>query len=106
MNNDVRAALKFLRDRGPLEVDAGICLNLELVLGRDVPTCAVGEVLSAWWEKHSGDNTYPIPHKDRDPERAYADYGNVWDRRRQYGRDRYEALDCLIEHADELKELL
>jgi len=36
----------------------------------------------------SGDNLYPIPHYRLDPETAYTDIENMWDKRTKYGRER------------------
>lgn len=60
------------------------------------------------WPKFSGNIDFPVPKKylwviEGDPENAFwttmAD-GDMWDRDTQYGRDRWELLDFLIQEKE------
>ena len=73
--------------------------------------CAlVGKVLAEHWPLYSGDLEYPIPHSTLPPNTAFTGTrwrsNNYWDRRTTYGKNRYSALECLIEHSNELEEYL
>lgn len=49
------------------------------------------------WPKYSGNEDFPVPHNTHDCADAYYECINLWDRRTQYGKDRYELLNHLIQ---------
>lgn len=55
------------------------------------------------WDKYSGSFGFPIPHPILNPKYAYDIGLDKWDRNTEYGQNRWEALDYIIE---ELKELV
>ena len=69
---------------------------------------AVGHILSRYWPHHSGDFHYPIPslQKGKSPSTYYMSMRDLWDEDTEYGRLRYDALECLIKHSTELDETL
>lgn len=121
MHHHIHNALRRIRDEGPYYPAKGICANLEHFLSeifeeKDLCHDAAHEVRNLMlytarkWPKHSGCNTYPIPHPDWDraesTETEYADAANTayaclkddaWDRTKPYGALRGELLDFLIE---------
>lgn len=59
--------------------------------------------LVKYWPKYSGNKLYPVPHPTLHPRTAY-DNCSKWDKRTQYGKDRWELLQFIIKHIeDELK---
>ena len=59
---------------------------------------AVGHILSRYWPHFSGSLHYPGYY--------YHTYGeDLWDEDTEYGRLRYDALECLIKHSTELENL-
>lgn len=51
----------------------------------------------AAWPKHSGTIIYPVRHPELAPEQAYYHTEDKWDASTEYGRNRRELLDYLIE---------
>lgn len=51
----------------------------------------------AAWPKHSGTISYPVRHPELAPELAYYYTEDKWDASTEYGRNRRELLDYLIE---------
>lgn len=80
----------------------GICQSI-----RGVPGAVKWlERVSVKWGGFSGDKEYPVPHPEYTPEAAYAycRRGNaMWDASTEYGRNRLEFLDFLIEEATKLE---
>lgn len=117
----VHTALLRLRNLGPQLALCGICANLECYLqdifeekGLDLDADVLARQLMLYtarkWPKHSGCNTYPIPHPDwgraESTEFEYTDAAHTaytclkddaWDRTKPYGALRYELLNFLIE---------
>ena len=100
-----------LKNSPPPEKTAGICYNITELrddLENWPVVSAVGQILEKYWPLYSGLVRYPVPHPHKDAEDAYEGYccwGNIWDRRTAYGKNRYSALECLIEHSNELAEI-
>ena len=85
----------------------GICGNLEYSLrskGFDC-WCTTGKQAFKDWSKFSGNKYYPVPFKSSESA-AWAFVSlNKWSKRSQYGRDRWELLDHLIQwYSDKAKE--
>ncbi len=78
---------------GDVNTDFGICNNV------DIPW-QVLEFAFPKWSKFSGVINFPVPDELLTPEAAY-NYGwqddGLWSKETQYGKDRYELLDFLIE---------
>lgn len=68
---------------------------------------AVGQILSRYWPHFSGSTQYPIPslQKGKSPSTYYMSMRDLWDKDTEYGRLRYDALECLIRHSTELENL-
>lgn len=85
---------------------AGICSNVF-----DIPTSmadrAVGHILRRHWPYFSGSIDYPVPSLEEDvsPRCRYQHSEDKWDASTEYGRLRYDALECLIRHSTELENL-
>ena len=85
----------------PPRTNYGICILLDT--DNDYPenwvSDKVNNILSRHWPLHSGDVVFPIPCPNY-PDDAYAAYIHSeghWDVTTEYGRNRFSALDCLIE---------
>ncbi len=100
-----------LKNSPPPVKTAGICYNITELrddLENWPVVSAVGQILEKYWPLYSGLVGYPVPHPDEDADDAYEGFcgwGNLWDRRTAYGKNRYSALECLIEHSNELAEI-
>ena len=68
----------------------GICSNLKTIGLRSEFRCLASE-----WPKYSGSLGFPVPHP-KGPEEAYFNISNVWDRRTEYGKLRWELLNWAI----------
>jgi hypothetical protein len=83
--------LLYLKERGPRDRANGICANItkgyELQLMK----------LFKMWPKFSGSLLYPVPHSGIGASLAYNTIQDLWDKSTEYGRDRWEFLDFLIE---------
>lgn len=108
--NIIKEALIELRGAPPIDSREGICVNLRKKLKektkcRDVVGIgeAVSDILRKYWARYSGDFPYPIPHSLINPRAAYHQGENMWSQNSLYGQYRLEALDCLIEHSDNIK---
>lgn len=121
MSSYIHKALLRLRDEGPKSPTVGICDNLEEFLdemfeedGKDDNAEKVVRDLMLYtgnkWPKHSGCNTYPVPHPDADPSyhsfHEVTDLANTaystlkkyaWDANHPYGKLRAEFVEFLIE---------
>lgn len=102
----MKAFLKSLHNRKykPLGICHHLAEHTKVPIHRIGPL--VGKVLAEHWPLYSGNLKYPIPHPTLLPITAYTDTMNYWDRRTPYGKNRYSALECLIEHSNELEEYL
>lgn len=56
------------------------------------------------WPLYSGDESFPVPHKQYSPEGAYWNCVECSMYRGQYGKDRMALLDHLIQHFKQLSE--
>lgn len=91
--------LKHLKENGPSDESDGICAHVldeaEYLL----------QQMFCCWSKYSGSPSYPVPsdHPDYGAYSAYVDlhYLDKWNRDTQYGRDRWELLDFLIEFLED-----
>lgn len=99
---NLHEALVMLRENGPLCENYGICGNVALLLAeedqKDIED-TIGD-LSQTWPKFSGYSTHPVPHPKMEPFTAYRTLGYdgiMWDRSQEYGSNRWELLDYLIE---------
>ena len=101
----MKAFLKSLRNHKTKTF--GICYHLaehtKVSVHQICPL--VGKVLAEHWPLYSGNLKYPIPHPTLPPTTAFTDTMYYWDRRTAYGKNRYSALECLIEHSNELAEI-
>lgn len=108
MNHRIRkamlAALKLIKhDESLINKKEGICGNLDDVLYEIFEYEAWHEAydhtgrLASKWPKHSGNRSYPVPHPEYGPEIAFDLTDDLWDRNTQYGRDRWELLEFMIE---------
>ena len=84
----------------------GICGNAFEEPSRSADR-AVGHILSRYWPHFSGSIDFPVPDPlGGDPAYYYHYEANdKWDETTEYGRLRYEALECLIKHSTELENL-
>ena len=83
---------------GPISNRRGICdqLTKRLPFGYGVVMKSMEEMFKTW-PLYSGDTTFPVPHPEQDPDRAYLDTdGNIWDRDTEYGRNRWSLLEHCI----------
>lgn len=120
------AALVKLRDEGPTDVRLGICGNananvtaaFRVMASADAHAYAVargspvsemlcygysdGDIfrtiyeVAREWPRHSGDDTYPVPHPWMEAEEGFDSCGALW-AGVDYGGSRRELLDYLIE---------
>lgn len=78
---------------GDFSTDVGICSNVRILH-------SILEFGFPSWPKFSGNIEYPVPHPQFTPVKGY-DYALIndilWDKETQYGRDRWELVDFLIE---------
>ena len=77
----------------------GICGNLEYSLRSKGFHCWRITSKQAFkdWPKFSGNESYPVPFKSSELAAwAYISF-NIWSKRSQYGRDRWELVDHLIQ---------
>ncbi len=74
----------------------GLCSNLST--GYYADELWLQEAFRAW-PKFSGEIQYPVPHPTQSPEQAYLGSCDPWGRENEYGRNRWELLDFLIERA-------
>lgn len=81
--------LKDLKASVPFK-SQGICAYSSVFLVAD---------LSQHWPKHSGNELFPVPHPEATPVYAYSHYPK-WDKDTEYGRNRYELLEFLIEQLE------
>ncbi len=88
-----------LRDNGPEDETLGICWH---VLGEG--DTENSKVIRKWlekqfneWPKFSGNVKYPVPHCKLAPQMAYNHTYDVY--KGEYGNDRMELLDFLIDQA-------
>lgn len=84
-------ALRKLRDNpSKIRKHLGICSNLKPIeLKREF------RGLASEWPKHSGSLSFPVPHP-KGPDKGYFEATNVWDRRTEYGKLRWELLNWAI----------
>ena len=78
----------------------GICNSI-----RSIPGAVKWvENMAPKWYKFSGDAEYPIPHPTMTADAAYVYCRSImWDDETEYGRNRLEFLDFLIEEATKLE---
>lgn len=89
-----------MRDNGPMDIEFGICQNLNRYLAFAY-TEYMRELdkLFQTWDKFSGDITFPVPDPKIKADMAYLmNSGDMWDRRTQYGKNRWSLLlHCIVE---------
>lgn len=97
--------LKFQVDNGIIE-DIGICGWVDAHLKETVHKFWLCERISTWsrWDKFSGWTGYPVP-SPVPTDTAITAYASHSKWRGQYGRDRYELLEFLIEDFKQLAEV-
>jgi hypothetical protein len=83
-----------IRDNGPDDEDLGICFSL-MEFGYHGELHGVES-----WPKFSGNSTYPVPETSKTPGRAFFEIRNMWDNNTEYGRNRWELLDFLIDYIE------
>lgn len=91
--------LKHLKENGPKHKFAGICYHTQ-TQAEELMEC-----LFTYWPKYAGCEYFPVP-SDNENYTAYEAYDTLhnddkWDRDTQYGRDRWELLDFLIEFLED-----
>lgn len=111
MCETVKQALLYMRSGAKLNKRYGICANLYNNLIDEYPlqwidsstiTDAVDKLLYKHWEHYSKEGGFPIPHKTRKATDAFL-YCSKWDKRSNYGKMRYNALEFLIANSDKLE---
>lgn len=94
--------LKLLKEHGPSNKSQGICNSIQ----HGYHTKELLEGVFPYWSKYSGETKWPVPSDNPyygPYTRLY--YHDKWDRSTQYGRDRWELLDFLIEFLEDLELL-
>ena len=94
----VLALLLQIRLDGPMYSRNGICDHIHKTLPFTYnKTMPILEEMFYIWPLYSGDPTFPVPHPEQDPDRAYLDTdGNIWDKNTEYGRNRWSLLEHCI----------
>lgn len=82
-----------LKDR-PIYSRRGLCSNYKAFTAEYL-VCSF--VYSKYWPKFSGHLSYPIKCAGRNPEIVYWSNNDKWTLKTQYGRDRHEYLQFLID---------
>ena len=85
----------------------GLCHNVgvKLTYSEESAWIRVCPVLYKEWPKYSGIPAYPVPSSTKDPDMAYWDTDDMYDTETQYGRDRLELAQFMIDTLKaELKE--
>jgi len=104
MKAELLEALKTIH-KDP-HVTCGICIQLEHLLAhvRDKEGWSSKiKALFAAWPRYSGNIDYPVPHPAKDPQQAYNETENMWNRRTKYGQARWDLLEfCISELEKEL----
>lgn len=96
-------ALSELEQRGPADIDVGICYNVLKVMRRRTNRSFQERVwfdnrVACWeaWPKYSGDSSYPVPsHTNRwNAEQVFdrVDALDMWNLEHPYGATRHELL--------------
>lgn len=96
-------ALSLLEQRGPADLDVGICYNVQKIMRRQVNCAALERIwfdnrIVCWeaWPKYSLDTSYPVPsHTERwDAEQVFdhVDVLDMWSFEHPYGMARHELL--------------
>ena len=76
----------------PLDVYFGVCQHIQDVCGIELPDCVNYYAISRAWSKHSGSESYPVPHPTlRLAGFAFNTTQNLWideygENRREYAR--------------------
>jgi hypothetical protein len=78
----------------PIYSRKGICANYKAFTGEYL-NCSYW--YSRYWPKFSGHPSYPIKCAGRNPEDIYWSHNDKWTLKTQYGRDRHEYLQFLID---------
>ena len=84
--------LKKKVDKGNHIRECGICSNLSILPLHIKPSLWT---LFSRWPKYSGCREFPVPHQYLHPARAYSSTIDLWVG--DYGKDRIELLDHMIE---------
>ena len=112
MNEETKARLReilaVIRERRT-DTRRGICWHMHTALGEIDIALTQRRKVNNWvrdafseWPKSSGDNHYPVPDGDMNPEVAFDNTEDLWDPSTEYGRNRYELLDFLIQEAEKI----
>jgi len=99
LHEELLEELKLLKEHGPSDKSDGICAHV-----LDKAETLLKQMFY-YWSKYSGYPSYPVPSDDPN----YGAYGafvelhyeDKWNRDTQYGRDRWELLDFLIEFLED-----
>jgi len=104
----LREILAELRER-QTDKSLGICWHMHMALGEIDIALEQRHKINNWvrdafseWPKSSGDKNYPVPDGDMDPEVAFDTTEDLWDTNTEYGRNRFELLDFLIQEAEKI----
>lgn len=96
-NYKLLLALRYIRDRAERGVFArshsGVCARLTASLTLRFLNAAQK------WPGHSGEYYFPVPHPTKPPSTAYIE-SPLWDRSTEYGRNRLELIDYVINQLD------
>lgn len=98
VKQEMLALLLEIQSDGPFYIKTGICDQLT----KSVPfgygkIMRILEELFPTWPLYSGNQTFPVPHPEQEPERAYLDTdGSIWDKNTEYGRNRWSLLEHCI----------
>jgi hypothetical protein len=98
VKQEMLALLLQIQVDGPVRSHSGICDHVTKVLpfayGKVMP---ILEEMFKSWPLYSGNETFPVPHPEQDPEHAYlSTSGSIWDRDTEYGRNRWSLLEHCI----------
>ncbi len=108
----IRTTLQDTKKRSKvLYMGIGLCTNIARQLRKSYPEYYLEgfckrqcKIACKSWPLYSGDDSFPVPHKQSKPEDAYWNCleGSMY--RGQYGKDRMALLDHLIAHFEQLSE--
>lgn len=81
---------------------SGLCYNMDYVDGNAtaLPDKFLCRKLWKLWDKYSGYEAYPVPHPIHRASFAYHNTREKWDTSTEYGRNRWELLNYLIDQVE------